>query len=182
VSLRLGRGWVVGLTVCSVLSAGIGFWIGVRGATVAPPAPAAVCPMIRPDIIDVLVPGHGKPVDESFSDSEAPWMRGTACVVNGSSAKLDISVMRYGRAAGRDPVQTAHQGMLRFLNRKAYPVELGDEAWYHLEYQNQKLRDIYLMSRVGNLVVQVYYETESVTEEFLVRSATVAAREVLSRL
>jgi hypothetical protein len=85
-----GRGWIIGLVVSSIGSAGIGFWLGLRDATVQPPAPAAVCPMIRAETI-------------------------------------------------------------------------------------------YLTGHIGNLVVQVYYVAELVTGEALVRSATLVAREVLSR-
>jgi hypothetical protein len=180
--LRLSRGWLAALTVSSALAAGIGFSIGLHGVTIDPPAPAALCPMIRAEIMEALVPGHRAPEEQSFSDPNRPWFRGTGCVVDNGSANLDVGLMRFGRAQGRDPRDMAHRGMLHPFNRELYPVALGDEAWYFLEYEDHELRDVYLMSRAGTLVVQVYLAADSMTEDYLLRSAITVAQEVLSRL
>src|SRR5687767_12617076 len=56
VGFRLNRGWVIGLTSCSVVLAGLAFWNGLRGVTVTPPSPEPVCPMVRVELFDLLVP------------------------------------------------------------------------------------------------------------------------------
>jgi hypothetical protein len=162
---------VVAVAAGTLLAAAAWFWW--RGVVIDPSPPAAVCPMVRPELLDRLLPGHGPPSEERFHDA---GMRGSACVVSGPDVGLDLGVMRYGRRHGLDPVGAARQGMLRVLNRPINSLDLGDEAWYFRDGP----RRVYLVVRLRTTVVQVRYEAPQ-TEDALVFSATLLAQEVLPR-
>ncbi|GAB3832274.1 hypothetical protein GCM10027610_024160 [Dactylosporangium cerinum] len=165
---------VVATPVGALLAAIAGFWYGWHGSDVDPSPPAAVCPMLRSELLDRLVPQHRPPSEERFLST---GVRGSACTVTGPDVDLDLAVMRFGRHDGLDPINAARQGMLRAINRRIIPVVLGDEAWHFRDGP----QNVYLMARLGTTVVQVRYAAP-LTEDTLASSATVLAQEVLAQL
>jgi hypothetical protein len=165
---------VVGTSAGALLAAMAGFWYGWHGSDVDPAPPAAVCPTVRSELLDRLVPQHGPPSEERFRNT---GVRGSACVVGGPDVDLDLAVMRFGRHDGLDPINASRQGMLRAVNRRIVPVALGDEAWYFRDGP----QNVYLMARLGTTVVQVRYAAP-LAEDALASSATVLAQEVLAQL
>jgi hypothetical protein len=168
------RTGVVVTSAGAVLAAIAGFWYGWHRSDVDPSPPAAVCPMVRPELLDRLVPRHGTPAEERFGST---GVRGSACIVHGPDVDLDLAVMRFGRRGGLAPATAARQGMLRAVNRPITPVALGDEAWYFPDGP----RHVFLMARLGTTVVQVGYAAP-LTEHALASSSTVLAQEVLAQL
>jgi hypothetical protein len=160
------------LTASSLLAAAIGFFSGWKGSTVDPDAPAAVCPMVRPELLDRVVPGHEQH-DETF---EQPGVRGAACKVKGPQADAAIAAMNFGRSHGNDPISAANAAILRPANDEMHRVQLADEAWYFLSGD----RTIYFMARLGATLVQVSYHAE-LSEADLVTSAKALAQEVLAQ-
>jgi hypothetical protein len=154
-------------------AATLGFYLGWRGSTVTPSPPAAVCPMVRPELLGRLVPRHGSPADERFGH---PGVAGAACTLKTSDVDMDLAVMRFGRHDGLGPIRSAQRGMLAPVNRELVPTNLGEEAWYFVEPGV-----VYLTARLGATVVQVRYEAP-LDESALATSAAALAQEVLAQL
>src|SRR5258706_12894371 len=106
---------VVATPVGALLAAIVGFWYGWHGSDVDPSPPAAVCPMVRSELFDRLIPQHSPPSEERFRNT---GVRGSACTVNGPDVGLDLAVMRFGRRDGLDPLNAARRGMLGAVNRR----------------------------------------------------------------
>jgi hypothetical protein len=71
------RRGVVLTAVGSLIAAAGGCYIGWHGSTAEPKRPAAVCPVVRPELLDRLVPNHTQ-YDEPFGGE---GYAGMACVV-----------------------------------------------------------------------------------------------------
>lgn len=120
------RTGVVFTAAGSLMAAAVGCYIGWHGSTVEPKQPAAVCPVVRPELLDRLIPNHTQ-YDEPFGGE---GYAGMACVVKGPKGSADLAVMHHGRHGGKGPIASAHDGMAYFLNRRTFRIQLGDEAWY----------------------------------------------------
>ncbi|GAB4053349.1 hypothetical protein GCM10028775_38460 [Catellatospora paridis] len=176
---------MAGIACCGIA---VGLLTGYqRGglAQVLPPAPAAVCPLLRPELLALLVPGHGTATQDTDRDDEtlSAW-----CVVerpkdDGEDASLVVGVINVGRAAGADPAARAHRHFVGsfVLNRDRFLLDgLGDEAGYWSELG--PAGRLYLTVRAGTRLVHVQYRNTMVGPERSREAAVLAAREVLAKL
>ncbi|WP_433537838.1 hypothetical protein ACQPZK_09030 [Micromonospora sp. CA-249363] len=177
--------WVGILALCVLLSVVVGGWQGWRSATVDPPAPPAVCPLIRSEVYDRLVPGHGTP--EAAEQNESA-MRSNYCRVKSmagtkaQSAYLWVSLGRYGRYEGRGPRCLDRGGLQPAMNRRNQPFALGDGALYYLSGDRETGRRIHFSVCLGTYGVLVNYEATGIADPAVVESAATVAQEVLSWL
>ena len=164
---------VVSTAVGSLIAAAVGCYIGWHGSTVEPKRPTAVCPVVRPELLDRLVPNHTQ-YDEPFGGE---GYAGMACVVKGSNASADLAMMRFGRRRGEGPIASAQGGMAYFLSSRRWSIQLGDEAWYFFDGAQK----IHVVVRIGVTVIQVIYRAE-LGEETMITSGRTLAEEVLASL
>ncbi|MEU7925408.1 hypothetical protein [Micromonospora sp. NPDC049107] len=184
--MRRGH-WESALVValCVLLSVAVGGWLGWRSTTVDPPAPPAVCPLIRSEVLDRLVPGHGTP--EAAEQNESA-MRSNYCWVKSMSGtqaprtSLWVSLGRYGRYEGRGPRCLDRGGLQPASNRRNQPFALGDRALYYLSGDSETGRRIHFSVCLGTHGVLVDYEATGVADPAVVESAATVAQEVLSWL
>lgn len=177
-------------TVAGIALLGIGvgvFTAYLRGgsAQIMPPAPEAICPMLRTELVDLLVPGHDPSTQETDRNDEtlSAW-----CVVerpkdDGEDASLVVGVINVGRADGEDPVIRARRTFHgQFVaNRERFPLDgLGEQAGYWSELG--PAGRIHLTVRVGARLVHVQYRNTMVDPERSREAAVLAAREVLAKL
>jgi len=173
------------LALCVLLSVAVGGWHGWRSATVDPPAPPAVCPLIRSEVFDRLVPGHGTP---QVAEQNGPGLRSNYCLVKSMSGKetrrtfLWVSLGRYGRHEGHGPRCLDRGGLATVLNSRNYPFALGDRALYYLSGDRETGRRIHFSVCLGTYGVLVDYEATGVGDPAVVESAATVAQEVLSWL
>lgn len=176
---------VLVVVLCVLLSVAVGGWQGWRSATVNPPAPPAVCPLIRSAVFDRLVPGHGPP---KVAEQNGPGLRSNYCLVESRSGKearrtfLWVSLGRYGRHEGRGPRCLDRDGLEPVLNNRNYPFALGDRALYYLSGDSETGRRIHFSVCLGTYGVLVDYEAAGVADPAVVESAATVAQEVLSWL
>jgi hypothetical protein len=176
--------------VAGIVLLGIGtgvFTAYLRGgsAQIMPPAPGAVCPLLRPELLDLLVPGRDPSTQETDRNDEtlSAW-----CVVqrpkaDGEDASLVVGVINVGRADGEDPVTRARRDFYgQFAaNRERIMLDgLGDQAGYWSELG--PAGRIYLTVRMGARLVHVQYRNTMVGPERSREAAVLAAREVLAKL
>lgn len=176
---------VVALAVCVLLSAEIGGWQGWRNATVDPPAPPAVCPLIRSAVFDLLVPARGA---LRTGEQNGPGLRSNYCLAEsvstteGARAELWVSLGRYGRHEGRGPRCVDRDGLLTVVNNENHPVALGDRAVYFVAGDRETGRRVNFSACFGTYGVLVEYEATGAADTAMVASATTVAQEVLSWL
>ncbi|MFC7247199.1 hypothetical protein ACFQO7_32395 [Catellatospora aurea] len=172
----------------ALLGVGVGvFTAHLRGgsAQILPPAPEAVCPLLRAEVLDLLVPGRDPSTQETDRRDEtlSAW-----CVVqrpkdDGENASLVVGVINVGRADGEDPVTRARRGFsgeFPFNRDRVMLDGLGDQAGYWSELG--PAGRIYLTVRVGARLVHVQYRNTMVGPERSREAAVLAAREVLAKL
>ncbi|WP_433119292.1 hypothetical protein [Micromonospora sp. CA-246542] len=176
---------VLAVAVCVLLSVAVGGWLGWRSATVDPPAPPAVCPLIRSEVFDRLVPGHGPP---EAAEQNGSAIRSNYCRVKSVSetraprTSLWVSLGRYGRFEGRGPRCLDLGGLQPALNRRNHPFALGDSALYYLSGDSETGRRIHFSVCLGTYGVLVDYEAYGVADPAMVESTASVAQEVLSWL
>lgn len=181
--MRSGR-WVrvVALAVCVLLAASVGAWQGWRNVTVDPPSPPAVCPLIRTEVFDLLVPAHG-PL--KVGEQNSPGLRSNYCSLEntqGRATHLWVSLARFGRHEGRGPRCMDRDGLVVILNRRNHPFALGDSALYVLSGDPATGRRITFSTCLGTYGVIVEYEVYDTADATMVESAAAVAQEVLSWL
>ncbi|MFD0593723.1 hypothetical protein ACFQZ4_15525 [Catellatospora coxensis] len=172
----------------ALLGIGVGLFTAyLRGgsAQIMPPAPGAVCPLLRAELLDLLVPGRSVSTLENDRNDEtlSAW-----CIVqrpedDGEDASLMVGVINVGRAEGEDPVTRARRHFNRQFaaNRERFPLDgLGEQAGYWSELG--PAGRIYLTVRVGARLVHVQYRNTMVGPERSREAAVLAAREVLAKL
>ncbi|MEH1166063.1 hypothetical protein V6V47_11830 [Micromonospora sp. CPCC 205539] len=173
------------LAVCVLLAAAVGGWRSWRNATVDPPAPPPVCPLIRSEVFGLLVPAHGA---LEAAEQNGPGMRSNYCLARsastkeGAGASLWVSLARFGRHEGRGPRCLDRDGLRMVINNKNRPVALGDRSVYFLSGDRETGRRINFSTCFGTYGVLVEYEATAVADTAMVESATTAAQEVLSWL
>ncbi|GIF95425.1 hypothetical protein [Catellatospora citrea] len=171
-----------GIALCGVLAGGYTAYLRAGSVQVMPPVPGQVCPLLRPELVDLVVPGHGVATQETDRrDAELS----TWCVVERADqdVSLAVGVINMGRAAGNDPVALARDRFVGsfVLNRERRLLDgLGDEAGYWRELS--PTGSVYVTVRVGARLVHVVYRNTMVTPERVLEAAVLAAREVLARL
>lgn len=109
------------------------------------PGPKAVCPMLRPELLDVALPERGPAEDTGGRDDNGFLAAG--CTVRGASGDLWISVIRMGRAGGKGPQE--HLRLSRGWLAPMRSVPLGDEALL--------VSDRVLTIRQGSYLVWIEY-------------------------
>ncbi|MEV4824635.1 hypothetical protein [Micromonospora sp. NPDC049274] len=178
------RRWVrvVALAVCVLFAAAVGAWQGWRNVTVDPPAPPAVCPLVRTEVFDRLVPAHGPP---QVGEQNAPGMRSNYCLVKSTHIRatyLWVSLGRFGRHEGRGPRCVDRDGLQTVVNGRNHPLALGDSAVYFLAGDPATGRRINFSTCLGTYGVVVAYEAYDTADAAMVESAAAVAQEVLSWL
>ncbi|WP_144128008.1 hypothetical protein [Catellatospora sichuanensis] len=180
---RRHRRTVAGIAFCGLLTGGYTAQLREGSVQVMPPAPALVCPLLRAELLDLVVPGHGTATQETDRQDEksSAW-----CVVKrptDDDVSLAVGVINVGRAAGDGPVTRAHDHFITsfVLNRERHLLDgLGDEAGYWRE--RDPSGHLYLTVRVGARLVHVQYRNTMVAPERVLEAAVLAAREVLAKL
>ncbi|MEU8259105.1 hypothetical protein AB0C02_00565 [Micromonospora sp. NPDC048999] len=176
------------LAVCILVAAAVGLQQGWRKATVDPSEPPAVCQLIRPEVFDLLVPGHG-PLRSEGAEQSVPGTRSNTClaesayVLDGARASLWVALVRFGRHDGHGPRCIDRDGSLPMaLNRTNHRVALGDGAVYTVSGDPVTGQVINFTACLGTYLVHVRYEAVGATDAAVVESATTVAQEVLSWL
>jgi len=176
------------LAVCIMVAAAFGLWRGWTSVTVDPPGPPPVCQLIRPELFDVLVPGHG-PLRSEGEEQSMPGTRSNTCLaentprMDGARASLWVALVRCGRHDGDGPRCIERDGaMPTALNRVKHRVALGDGAGYVVSGNPVTGQVVNFSACLGTYLVYVRYEAVGATQPATVESATVVAEEVLSWL
>ncbi|NYF54484.1 hypothetical protein [Micromonospora purpureochromogenes] len=169
-----------------LIAASVGFQLGYGSAAVDPSAPPSVCGLVRPAVLDILVPGHGALTAEEAAE---PGWSGTSCRAEGppnaQGASLFVALTRYGRnEEGEGPRCADRPGALTLpVNRTNHPVPIGDVGTYFFGRGDQPDGHVvHLSSCLGTYGVYVRYEARGVTAPAIVAAATTVAREVLASL
>ncbi|TDC29257.1 hypothetical protein E1211_26345 [Micromonospora sp. 15K316] len=185
------RRWVgfTVLTLCVLLAAAAGLRRAWADVTVRPPSPPPVCQLVRPEVFDILVPGHG-PLKAEGEQGSAPGTRSNTCSASAVSrtgeatASLWVALIRLGRHDGEGPRCVGRSRPLHMpvINRVNHPVALGDAAAYVLSGAPDTDRHVRLSVCFGSYLVYVQYAARQVGDRALVDAATTVGREVLSWL
>lgn len=174
------KAWTAMTTALSVTAATVSFAWAVRDSTVDPPAPPEVCTLLRPALVDQLVPQHGPSRPERLTRA---GYRVSNCDWAGPKAQLWVGLARFGRDDGRSPTCVAQKGLLRPLNRTIKEAELGDSSIYFAEVQRDTGHtNVYLSACLATFGVHVEYSAAELAEPALAQAAETVAQEVLSQL
>lgn len=157
---------------------------------VVPPAPHPVCPLLRPALLELLVPGRTATVDSSRPPDPTRAERIAVCEIERapSAAGTDrvtmaVVVLRSGREGLIGPMAVTGERLsdASVSNREWHPLPaLGDGAGRWSE--TGPYGAVYLFAGSGTRLVHVYYRNTGVSPQQRVEAATLAAREVLATL
>ncbi|WP_155390969.1 hypothetical protein [Catellatospora paridis] len=150
---------------------GQGGWTALHVTYTPEPGPKAVCPMLRPELLDVALPDRD-PARDGSERTESGFL-GATCTVRGASGELWIGVTRVGRAGGDSPweILELRRGWIGELRQ----VRLGDDALL--------VDDQLLQIRHGSYLVWIEYAPEATVAPEARRQVLVAiGQEVLSQL
>ncbi|MBV1853897.1 hypothetical protein [Catellatospora tritici] len=177
------------IALLGLVSGPLGAVPAVDLAMVHAPMPGAVCPLLRAELLDLLVPGRAdlrdgtEPLDPKRPFSVA-W-----CYVSTSkndatetgAVRLSVTVVAYGRRGWDGPVALAENYLSHagFVGERRYAVpELGPGA--HFWFGNDGT--VYVQARLGGRGVGAEYFNLGIPVERRVEAAVLAAREVRAAL
>lgn len=173
------------LAVCLLLSFALSMRRAWENVVVDPTMPPDVCPLVRPETFDILVPQHGSLRASSYD--EYPGQRSSACETSGLSpvdglrVEIGVWIIHYGRRDGAGPscVDSDEQW---FYAQIVGQLPLGDRAGYLIRADpNTKRNRIHLSICLGTYKVVVEYAVAGVTDADMIESASTVGLEVLSR-
>lgn len=166
---RNGRKYLFLLLAAVLL--GQGGWTALHVTYTPEPGPQAVCPMLRPELLDIALPDRDL-VQDGDERTESGFL-GATCTVRGGSGELWIAVTRVGRAGGDSP--SANLELLHGWIGDVRQVPLGDEALL--------VDDRLLQIRHGSYAVWIrYLPNGDVAPEAAGQVVVAIGQEVLSQL
>jgi hypothetical protein len=183
--------WTSGTTFVAVLcvvAALIGAHEAQRSWRYLPAVPPNGCSLVRPEIVDIVVPGHdpSRPrvlfeVDGGRTSNYAAVSR---CEVDSATTTLGITIRHAGYGPEGGPRDQAHALFARFEDSPfTIPADLGDESLVRQLNRRPDYLSLWYIGRVGAHVVLVYYgSSDPVTYEAACDAAYAVLQEVLSQL
>lgn len=183
--------WTSGTTFVAVLcvvAALIGGYEAERTWRYVPAAPPNGCSLVRPGIVDIVVPGHdpSRPpvlfeVDGGRTNNYTAVSR---CEVDSATTTLGITIRHAGYGPEGGPRDQAHTLFAQFEDSPfTVPADLGDESLVRQISRGPDYLSLWYVGRVGAHVVLVYFgSSDPITYEAARDAAHAVLQEVLSRL
>lgn len=187
------------MAVLCVISALIGGNQAYRSWRYLPATPPNGCALLRPETVDIVVPGHDpiRPIGVSFfGDDRTLDANLSFCEIESATTTLGIAIWHMGRGPAGGPLSQARDMLADFrysmaLEGMSEPGDLGDESVFGQTFlspgfDSGAYRDkvsISYVSRVGSYVSVVFFgSADPMTFESALDTSHAVLQEVLSRL
>ncbi|GHJ43928.1 hypothetical protein Cs7R123_12700 [Catellatospora sp. TT07R-123] len=177
------------IAALGLLAGGLGAVPAVDMALVPPPEPGPVCPLLRAELLDLMVPGRVSAEEGTVDlDPDRPF-RGAWCLVRTAgepgtdpgAVSLGVTVSATGRKGWDGPLALSELALADrgFLNSRVFRLpELGPGS----RYWTGRDGTVYVATRLATYVIVVDYLNLDLPPQRRVEAAVLAAREVQAKL